>query len=90
MSLTKNWRTSLGGACTAAGTLLVGGPVIANWQSVDIPTNFSHGCLYIGFGLMAFGAFWGGLTGRDAKVSDEEAGAGVKPKDSNPPLTPKP
>ena len=61
--------------------MLVGVPTIASWQSVDIPTNFSHWCLKIGYTLMAFGAFWTALNARDKKVSDEESGAGVKPTD---------
>ena len=80
----KNWRTTLGGACTATGTLLFGIPLIVSWQSVDIPTNFSHVCVKVGVSLMAFGTFWTALNARDKKVSDEESGAGVKPTDPKP------
>jgi hypothetical protein len=84
-----NWKTTLGGACTATGALLMGLPLISAHASMEIPSGFSHLCVKVGVVMLAAGTFWTGLFARDTKVSDEQAGAGqIKPKGEMPPLTP--
>lgn len=74
-----NWKTTLGGACAAAGIALAGVAHISQLQSVDLPSTFIVHCEEAGVIITIAGTFFTALFARDRKVSDEQSGAGRQP-----------
>lgn len=60
-----NWKTTLGGACSAAGSALMGIGVLTEFNGTD--SNLIRGITLAGFILNAAGAFFGHLFAADAK-----------------------
>lgn len=65
-----SWKTTLGGALGGTGTVLMGAGAL-DWM----PAKYKTISMMIGFGMMAFGTFFGLLFARDNNVTSEKAGA---------------
>ena len=64
-----SWKTTLGGSCTAAGTLLLGAGAL-DWM----PAEQQYKAMMAGFIMMAAGTFFAGLFARDNNKSSENVG----------------
>lgn len=64
----RSWKTTLGGACAATGTLLWGVPVALAVIKVELPPKVLPTCIVVGIAMSAAGAFFNGLFGRDNDV----------------------
>lgn len=75
----KSWHTTIGGALAGLGTFLWGVPVALNqFPDVALPTETAKWLILSGIIASGAGVFFTGLFARSHKVSDEQAGAGVK------------
>ena len=79
----KSWKTTLGGACAATGTMLLGVPMLVNqFTEIPVPIEVGKWSVIAGIVLTGFGVFFTGLFGRDVNVSSE--GTKVEPTQKEP------
>jgi len=70
MNLLKgSWKTTLGGALTATGTVLLGAGAL-DWM----PEGYKSKTMLVGFILMAAGTFFTGLFARDNDKTSKSIG----------------
>lgn len=66
----KNWKTTIGGACAALGTFLLGVPLVMTSASFTVPNKLMLYSMIGGLALQGFGVFFGHLFAVDASTVD--------------------
>lgn len=64
----KHWRTTYGGAFTATGAILFGGPMALSQTSFVVPTHMMQFCIWTGLIMAVVGYFLTQLATADKKV----------------------
>ena len=67
--LKGSYKTTIGGALTATGTMLMGAGAL-DWMPAEHKTK----AMFVGFVMMALGTFFTGFFARDNDITSEQAG----------------
>jgi len=68
----KSWKTTIGGAFTATGMTLFGGPVALSTAKFEIPSELMKACIWIGFVMTVLGIFFSNLFAADKSAVQKE------------------
>ena len=68
----KSWKTTIGGAFTATGMALFGGPVALSTIQFEVPSEMRSACIWLGLGMTVIGIFFSHLFAADKSAVQKE------------------